>query len=122
MHKDFKIGLSIGLLLVIGAIVWLCTLPKLSTKSRALENVSSRSVEQPAPVTIIPQPAVKTEPAASAQQPARVHVVEKGQTLSQIAEQYYGSQRQWLKILNANRDTLPDPNRLTPGLKLIIPE
>jgi nucleoid-associated protein YgaU len=118
MHKDFKIGLGVGLLLVIAAIVWLCTLPKLSTESRALQNVSSK----PAPaVTIAPQPTVEIKP-QTAEKAVRFHVVEKGQTLSQIAEQYYGSQRQWPKIINANRDILPDPNRLTPGLKLVIPE
>jgi nucleoid-associated protein YgaU len=118
MHKDFKIGLGVGLLLVTAAAVWLCTSPKLSTESRALQNASSR----PAPVTIIPQPPVEIKPQAPQPPAPRIHVVEKGQTLSQIAEQYYGSQRQWPKILNANRDTLPDPNRLTPGSKLIIPE
>jgi hypothetical protein len=116
MHKDFKIGLGIGLLLVTAAVVWLCTSPKLSTESRALQNASAR----PAPVTVIPQP---TEPNASVnEQSVRFHIVQKGDTLSGISQQYYGSQRQWPKILNANRDTLPDPNRLTPGLKLIIPE
>ena len=126
MHKDFKIGLGLGLLAVIAAIVWLCTSPKLSTESRALQNASAR----PAPVVVVPQPPVETKPANSerpvvsqAERPApRIHIVEKGQTLSQIAEQYYGSQRHWQKIVNANRDILPDPNRLTPGLKLIIPE
>jgi nucleoid-associated protein YgaU len=118
MHKDFKIGLSLGLLLVIGAVVWLCTSPKLSTESRALQNAPSK----PAPVTVIPQFPVETKPANPQQTSPRIHVVEKGQTLSQIAGQYYGSQRQWPKIHNANRDILPDPNRLTPGLKLIIPE
>jgi nucleoid-associated protein YgaU len=130
MHKDFKIGLGVGLLLVAAAVVWLCTSPKLSTESRALQNASSKpavspdifGVERLAPVTVIPQPPVETKPANPEQPSQRIHVVEKGQTLSRIAEQYYGSQRQWPKILNANRDILPDPNRLTPGTKLIIPE
>jgi nucleoid-associated protein YgaU len=136
MHKDFKIGLGIGLLLVTAAVVWLCTSPKLSTESRALQNASSRPAVQspelvegspverpaitPAPVTAIPQPPEPNAPVN--EQSVRFHIVQKGDTLSGISQQYYGSSRQWLKILNANRDTLPDPNRLTPGLKLIIPE
>ena len=55
------------------------------------------------------------------QQSSRIHVVQKGDTLSKIAEKYYGSPRSWPKIVAANRDTLPDPNRLTPGTKLLIP-
>jgi nucleoid-associated protein YgaU len=118
MHKDFKIGLGVGLLLVVAAVIWLCTSPKLSTESRAIQNASSK----PAPtITVIPQLPVEIKP-QTPEKAVRFHVVEKGQTLSQIAEQYYGSQGQWPKIVNANRDILPDPNRLTPGLKLIIPE
>jgi nucleoid-associated protein YgaU len=124
MHKDFKIGLCIGLLLVTAAAIWLGTSPKLSTESRALQNASSHS----APPAIIPQsPADEAKPQPPEQPPQekpapRIHIVEKGQTLSQISQQYYGTSRQWQKILNANRDVLPDPNRLTTGLKLIIPE
>jgi len=132
MHKDFKIGLGVGLLLVVAAIVWLCTSPKLSTESRALQNTLSK----PAPaVTVIPQPPVETKPAnpeqfissnvqpsARAEQNHRFYVVQSGDTLSGISRKFYGSQRHWPKILNANRDILHDPNRLTPGLRLIIPE
>ncbi|MGA2094287.1 MAG: LysM peptidoglycan-binding domain-containing protein [Sedimentisphaerales bacterium] len=128
MHKDFKIGLGIGLLLVTAAVVWLCTSPKLSTESRALQNASARPavspVERPAitpaPVTAAPQPPEPNAPVN--EQSVRFHIVQKGDTLSGISQQYYGSQRQWPKILNANRAQLPDPNRLTPGTKLIIPE
>ena len=52
----------------------------------------------------------------------RIHIVQKGDTLSSISAKYYGSARQWRKIVLANRDNLPDPNRLTPGSKLIIPQ
>jgi len=54
-------------------------------------------------------------------QSQRIHIVQKGDTLSSISAKYYGSVRQWRKIVLANRDNLPDPNRLTPGIKLIIP-
>jgi 5'-nucleotidase len=52
----------------------------------------------------------------------RIHVVQRGDTLSSISAKYYGSSKQWRKIVAANRDNLPDPNRLTPGSKLIIPD
>ncbi len=51
----------------------------------------------------------------------RIHVVQKGDTLSSISAKYYGSARQWRKIVAANSDNLPNPNRLIPGSKLIIP-
>jgi 5'-nucleotidase len=52
----------------------------------------------------------------------RIHIVQKGDTLSSISAKYYGSARQWRKIVLANRDNLPDPNHLTPGSKLLIPQ
>ena len=52
---------------------------------------------------------------------AQVHVVAKGDTLSKIAEQYYGDKTLYTAIFNANRDVLSDPNKIMPGQKLRIP-
>lgn len=49
------------------------------------------------------------------------HLVVKGDTLSKIAEQYYGDARLYPKIFEANRDLLSDPNKIKPGQKLRIP-
>ena len=49
------------------------------------------------------------------------HVVAKGDTLSKIAEQYYGDATLYPKIFEANRDILEDPNKIKPGQKLRIP-
>jgi len=52
---------------------------------------------------------------------AQHHVVEKGDTLSKIAQQYYGDATLYPKIFEANRDVLQDPNKIKPGQKLRIP-
>jgi len=52
----------------------------------------------------------------------RIHIVQKGDTLSSISAKYYGPAKQWRKIVAANGDNLPNPNRLIPGSKLIIPD
>jgi nucleoid-associated protein YgaU len=52
----------------------------------------------------------------------KIHIVEKGQTLSGIAYKYYGSANKWRKILDANRSRLKDANTLIPGMRLTIPE
>jgi len=49
------------------------------------------------------------------------HLVRKGDTLSAIAEHYYGDANQYLKIYDANRDQLNDPNKIYPGQILVIP-
>jgi len=54
--------------------------------------------------------------------PQRFHVVREGQTLSEIARQYYGSARQWRRIFEANRAMLKDANTVRAGTRLIIPE
>ena len=47
------------------------------------------------------------------------HVVVKGDTLSKIAQQYYGKPGVWRKIAEINGIT--DPRRLRPGRNLYLP-
>lgn len=53
--------------------------------------------------------------------PGRVHVVKPKETLWSLSEMYYGNNRQWRKILVANRRRVTDPTNLPVGMKLIIP-
>jgi LysM repeat protein len=53
---------------------------------------------------------------------ARVHEVVSGDTLSGISQHYYGKASLYMKIFEANRDQLSDPNRIKVGQKLKIPE
>jgi nucleoid-associated protein YgaU len=49
------------------------------------------------------------------------HEVKKGDTLSKIAQQYYGDPKLYTQIFEANRDILSDPNLIKIGQKLRIP-
>jgi len=146
MQKDFKIGLILGVIIAIAVVIWLCTLPKLSAISRAMQSTSEKTAQvepppqnsQPAaqPTAPVEPPAPKIDspvPTMNNQQSTinnnqlsfinhQFYIVQKGDTLSKISQKYYGSTRSWQKILSANQDVLPDPNHLKPGLKLIIPE
>jgi len=51
----------------------------------------------------------------------QIHVVQSGDTLSKIAQKYYGDASLYTKIFQANRDVLSDPNKISPGQKLRIP-
>lgn len=44
-----------------------------------------------------------------------------GDTLSKIAEKYYGDPSLYPQIFEANRDRLEDPNKIKVGQKLRIP-
>lgn len=61
-------------------------------------------------------------PAAPAAPEAKVHVVEKGDTLGAIAKKYYGKASAYMKIFEANKDVLTDPDKIKPGQKLRIPD
>jgi nucleoid-associated protein YgaU len=55
------------------------------------------------------------------QAPVRTYEVMPGDSLSSIAQRFYGSPNEWRKIFAANQDVLPNPDRLTPKLVLRIP-
>jgi nucleoid-associated protein YgaU len=62
----------------------------------------------------------KTPPAANNPY-TQTYVVVSGDTLSKIAQKYYGDPALYTKIFQANRDVLSDPNKISPGQKLRIP-
>ncbi len=49
------------------------------------------------------------------------HEVKKGETLSKIAQQYYGDASLYPKIFEANQDVLKNPDLIRVGQKLRIP-
>jgi nucleoid-associated protein YgaU len=51
----------------------------------------------------------------------RIHKVVVGDTLSKIAKKYYDNANDYMKIFNANKDKLKDPDKIFPGQELIIP-
>jgi nucleoid-associated protein YgaU len=51
----------------------------------------------------------------------RTYTVKPGDSLSKIAKEVYGSANDYMKIFEANRDTLRDPNMVHPGQELKIP-
>ena len=51
----------------------------------------------------------------------QVYTVAAGDSLSKIAKQFYGNANEYMKIFNANRDKLNDPNTIKVGQQLVIP-
>ena len=49
------------------------------------------------------------------------HVIQSGETLSDIAEDYLGSPHQWLVLWNANKSRISNPDRLKVGVSIVIP-
>lgn len=51
----------------------------------------------------------------------QTYEVKPGDTLSKLARQFYGDSNQYMRIFEANRDQLTDPNKIQVGQKLKIP-
>ncbi|HET7433274.1 MAG TPA: LysM peptidoglycan-binding domain-containing protein [Thermoanaerobaculia bacterium] len=51
----------------------------------------------------------------------RTPTVKKGETLTHIAQHYYGKASEYKKIFEANRDHLTDPDKVREGMTLRIP-
>ena len=59
--------------------------------------------------------------AAPAEAPAQFYTVVKGDTLSKISKQFYGSAQKYNRIFEANRPLLKHPDKIYPGQVLRIP-
>ena len=138
MHKDFKTGLILGLVLGFAAIVWLATRPGL-IKARLLRSYGAGARQQlPNEPSFAPNSPDASSARTTDESPnvpdltvyeqtekiktEKFHIVQQGQTLSDIAYDRYGSAAKWRIIYNANRDVVKNPNSVRPGTKLIIPD
>ena len=50
-----------------------------------------------------------------------IYEIVSGDTLGAIAKRYYGNASKYMKIFEANKDIISDPNKLYPGQKIRIP-
>ena len=67
-------------------------------------------------------PRTQTAGAAVGGGTARTYTVKPGDSLSKISKQFYGNAKEYMKIFEANRDQLSDPDKIQPGQELTIPE
>ena len=64
---------------------------------------------------------VQSGVASTAPSAAQTYTVNKGDTLSKIAKEFYGSANRWHEIFDANRDQISNPDLIKPGQVLKIP-
>jgi nucleoid-associated protein YgaU len=68
-----------------------------------------------------PEAAAAAAAAGAGTAAPRTYTVQAGDSLSKISKHFYGDPNQYMKIVNANKDKLPDPDKIRPGLELNIP-
>ena len=82
----------------------------------ALKTVPDWRNDVVAEIKVVPKPGVDA-PVSS----MKTYTVKKGDTLSKIARDYLGDANGYMKIFNANKDQLSDPDEIKPGQVLKIP-
>lgn len=77
-----------------------------------------------APAAPAPKAGAKASPAAAAEPATQdeFYEIKSGDTLGKIAKQFYGSASKYMKIFEANRDIIDNPDRIYPGQKIRIPK
>jgi nucleoid-associated protein YgaU len=68
-----------------------------------------------------PTPAPTPTTAAPAGAQAQSYTVQAGDTLSKISKHFYGDANRYMKIFEANRDQLSDPDKIRAGQTIKIP-
>jgi len=60
-------------------------------------------------------------PPEEPEEKAEFYEIVSGDTLGGIAKKFYGSAGKYIKIFEANREIIKDPNKIYPGQKIRIP-
>lgn len=61
------------------------------------------------------------EPPEEEKEKIEIYVIVSGDTLGGIAKRYYGKAGLYTRIHEANKELIPDPNKIYPGQKIKIP-
>ena len=69
--------------------------------------------------TTTPKP--KEKYASGKKAGGKTYVVQKGDSLQEISQKFYGTTTKWKKIADANKSAIKDPNKLVVGTKIQIP-
>jgi nucleoid-associated protein YgaU len=104
MPNDAKIGLAVGVTLVIAAAVVF----QQNNPSAPTASLTPSAVSAPLSSPELPRP--------------RQHTVQAGETLTEIARRYYGDRSKSLTIYRVNRNRLLSPDRVPAGTVLVLPD
>jgi nucleoid-associated protein YgaU len=90
-----------------------------------IKQIDSSYSDLHADITVNPGLAPKTAAAGAGgsnpQSDQRHYTVQSGDTLSSIAQKFYGNGSDYRKIFDANRGKMSDPDHVRAGVDLVIP-
>ena len=86
-------------------------------------NTTTQTVaaQQEGNIPAVEKAASSAAPAVSGPRESVTYTVQKDDTLQKIAKKFYGSYGKWIRVYEANKDKLKNPNFVRPGTVLTIP-
>ena len=97
------------------------TAPSQEVKNKVWDQIKLVDPNYSDLIADIQAPAVAAAAAGGASRTTRTYTVRSGDSLSKISQEYYGNANEYMKIFEANRDKLTDPDKIKPGMELVIP-
>ena len=96
--------------------------PSVEAKNKVWDQIKLVSPQQDDIIADISVSEARTQAAAApGGQSGRSYTVQAGDTLSKISKEFYGDASQYMRIFEANRDKLKDPDKIQVGQVLAIP-
>jgi LysM repeat protein len=108
-----------------GKLVIIGTAPSQDAANKVWDQIklfSGASNELAVDIKVSPQAQAAAATVQGQTHTTNVYTVKSGDTLSKIAQHFYGNSGDYMKIFNANQDKLSDPDKIFPGQQLNIPE
>jgi nucleoid-associated protein YgaU len=116
MPKDARLGLVVGVGLVIGVAV-------VFYRGAAIGQPLPGNLQKPSAAPGSMEAQVSALPGIPPTLgPPRSHVVQEGESLASVANRYYGDPRRSVLLYRANRDHIRSPDRVPIGTILLIPD
>ena len=104
--------------------------PKVMDKKKSKPASTSKKKTTDKSSSELPPPVIDKDPASGEgfeivneknTKNGKTYVTEKGDSLSSIARKFYGDSKAWKKIYQANKDVIPNPDKLPVGITITIP-
>jgi hypothetical protein len=88
----------------------------------AADDITCDLTVDPSVAPVAAAAAASASGGASSGGKGRTYTVAAGDSLSKIAKNFYGNAGQYMKIFDANKDKLTDPDKIKVGQELVIPD
>ena len=122
--QNFNVTIADGVATVTGLAVNRAEASKIVMAVGNTKGITKVDNQMRVPLSSLPPTVAPPADAADAdadEEAVVFYPVEKGETLSGIAKRLYGDPNKYMKIFEANKPMLSDPNKIYPGQVLRVP-